>query len=68
MIRAKELLIGLAILTSYETRKYSEVNVDHDRLWAGPEGEPELITIEDQTTLTANGWDYDEDIERWCLG
>lgn len=67
MIRAKELIIGLAILTSYEAEKYSEVNVDYDRLWAGPEGNIGPITIEDQNTLIANGWGYDETIERWCL-
>lgn len=66
MIRAKELMIGLAILSRYDNH-YSEVNVDHDRLWAGPEGNPELITIEDQHVLTECGWDYDERIERWYL-
>jgi hypothetical protein len=57
---------GLKLLSLYDESGYS-VMVEHDQLWAGPEGEQEMASVasEHRKQLEDLGWDIDHDVERW---
>ncbi len=64
MATMKEIYDGLAILMKYEPE--GGVDASHDLFCAAPFTGRDDVSAEDQKTLDALGWHWDEDADSWA--
>jgi hypothetical protein len=65
MAKIQDVVTGLSIFARLDPE--ASIAVEHDVIYAGPDGDPLAIPSEDQKALRKAGWDYNESYDSWYI-